>query len=154
MSERDSVITRAVGDAALARRLARRGAHERRQAGEIGLVLEHQLEPALVGEHVLAEARRQLGEALHDRRVARLLGRREPGAGADEVEVEALEDTPLLGVEPDASRRACSASMRANSAGMRVDAAVVRREQRRHLALHRLQRRRSLARRAGCGTAR
>ncbi len=101
MCERESVISRAVGDAALARGLARGVAHERRQAGEIGLVLQDESKPALVGEHVLAEARRQLGQPLHDRRVARLLGRRQLGAGAHEVEVEALEHAALLGVEAD-----------------------------------------------------
>ena len=138
---------RALGDAALARRLLRRGADERRQAGEIGLALEDQAKLALVGEHVLAESRRQLGEAPHDRRVARLLGRREPGAGADEVEVESLQDALLFRVEPDAVAPFVQCIDACEQRRVREDAAVVRCEQRRHLALHRLQRRRGLARR-------
>ena len=108
---------------------------------------EDEAELALVGEDVLAEARRQLGEPLHDRRVARLLGRRQLGAGADEVEVEALEDATLLRVELDAVAPLVQRIDASEQRSVGEDAAVVRREQRRHVALHRLQRGRSLARR-------
>ena len=137
----------ALGDAALARCLARRLAHERRQAGEIRFVLENQAELALVGEDVLAEARRQLGKALHDRGVARPRRRRQLRAGTHEVEVESLEHAALLGVEIDAIARFVKRVDAREQTGMGEDAAVVRGKTRRHLPLHRLQRRRSLARR-------
>ena len=147
MSERESVITApsAMPRSAAAWRAAART--ECRQPGAIGLAAQHELVCTLVGEDVLAEARHQLGEPLHDRRVTLLCGRSEPGAGADEVEVEALEDTPLLVVEPRLLAACVQRVDVREQPGMVVDPAVVAGELRRHLSLHGLQRRRSFARR-------
>ena len=101
----------------------------------------------LVVQHVLREARGQLGQLLHHLRVARLRLGRAAGAGAHEVEVHALQQAPLLGRQAERSRCACSASMRCEQPGVHVDRAVVRGQRRRHLALHGLQLGRGLRRR-------
>ena len=76
---------------ALARGFGGGGAGELGQAGDLGLAEgEHRL--AFVGEDVLAELRAQRGEALDDGGEAIAFGIGEPGPGADEIEVVALED--------------------------------------------------------------
>ena len=90
-----------VGDAALARRLPGRGANEVRQAGEVGLAAQHQLVARLVGEHVLAEARGQVGQPLHHLGIALLRRAVEARAGAHEVGVVALEHAQLLVAEAE-----------------------------------------------------
>ena len=106
-----------VGEPAVDRRLPRRVAQPAPASpARSASVEQDQLEPGLVGEHVLRELRRQRREPLDDRGVALLRCRREPRPGADEVEVHAFEQPRCSGSSPSASRRACSASMRANSA--------------------------------------
>ena len=134
------------GDAALARRLACRGADETRQAGEIGVAAQHELEARLVGEHVLAEAGGQVGEPLHDLGIALLRRAVHARAGAHEVGVIALEHAQLLVAEAELVAPAMERIDAREQGAVHVDAAVVRRQQRRHLALDRLQRRRGLAR--------
>ena len=76
--------------------LGRRRAHGFGQAGEVGLVLQHEHEGLLVGEQVLTEASAEHGHALGDRRHALLGLGREPGPGLDEGAVVALEHAGLL----------------------------------------------------------
>ena len=135
-----------VGDAALARRLACRGADEVRQAGEVGLAAQHQLKARFVGEHVLAEAGGQVGEPLHHLGIALLRRAVHARAGAHEVGVIALEHAQLLVAEAELVAPIVERVDPREQGVVHVDAAVVRRQQRRHLALDRLQRRRGLAR--------
>ena len=116
-SERDSVITWP-SQAALGRGLARRGAHEAGQAGQVGLAAQHQLPGRL--RRAARSARscvvssRQL---LHHLRIARLRAparRRAPARTKSRC--MRSSSRRCSGVRPSASRRACSASMRANSA--------------------------------------
>ena len=116
---------RDVAEAALACRLARRGANEVGQAGQVGFVREDELELRLVGEHVLAEARRQLGQALHQLGIAGALGRRQLGTGANEVEVVALEHARLLAAQAERGARGVQRVEAREQRGVRVDAAVV-----------------------------
>jgi len=138
---------RAVGDATVERSLTRRGADEFGQPGEVGIALQDELERTLVGEQVLAEARHQFGDASHDLGVAALRRGREPRAGANAVEMEALEDAALLGIEPERVAPRVQRIDPREQAGVGANAVLVRGELRHHRPLHLLQRRRRLARR-------
>ena len=121
--------------------------HEIRQAGHLGFVAQHETKARLVGQHVLAEARGQAGEPLHDVRVTLLLGRAELRPGAHEVEVEAFEHARLLGRQRKSLALRVECVDSGEQAAVHRDRAAVRRQQRRHVHLDRLQRRRGLARR-------
>ena len=90
--QRDHVAVQA----ALDRRLARRVAHEVGQAGQIGLAVERQDEGGLVGQHVLAELRRQRSQSLHQCAIALLVPRCQPRTGTHEVLVHLLEQAQLF----------------------------------------------------------
>ena len=124
-----------------------RGAHEVGQPGELALGAQHEPVGGLVGEHVLAELRRQLGEPPHDLGVALLFVGAEARAGAREVGVIALEHAQLLGAEAELGAPLVQRVDSREQRGVHRDRAVVRGEARRHLRLDRLQRRRRLARR-------
>ena len=117
MCERDSVITARLGDAALARRLARRVAHERRQAGEIGLARAARARNALSSartfwpKRVVSSASRCITAAWRACSAGAELG-----AGADEVEMEALEDAALLAGRARSARAARAARRCARTA--------------------------------------
>jgi hypothetical protein len=72
-------------------------AHETGQAGQLGLGRQAQLVAALGRQHVLREARVQLGQAGHDGGIAFARRGRQAGAGAQEVQVHALQQPALLG---------------------------------------------------------
>ena len=72
------------GEAALLRLGFHRLAHEVGQAGKLGFVVQRQREGLLVGEHVLAERRAELGQPLDDLGQALLRRAVERGAGAAE----------------------------------------------------------------------
>ena len=74
---------------------ARRRARKIRQAGEVVLG-ERQHVSLLVGEHVLAEGRAEAGEPVADLLQPLLGGGIEPGAGAAEERVVALQHPRLL----------------------------------------------------------
>ncbi len=95
--ERDDV---AAGMAALGREPRGACDQEARKPVEVALVEPHSPGP-FVRQHVLAEGGRQRGEPFADRGEARLGFRREPGAGAGEVEVSARKRARLLGREPE-----------------------------------------------------
>ena len=75
---------------------ARGGAGEIRQAGEIALGKRHHV-GLLVGEHVLPERRAEARQPLADLLQPLLRRRIEPGAGAAEQRVIALQHARLLG---------------------------------------------------------
>jgi hypothetical protein len=83
--------------AARLRDLGRAGLHRRRQAGELGLVLDDDLAVVLVGEHVLAEFREQRGQLLVDLGEFLLRRRVELRTRADEVRVVEPGEPLLLG---------------------------------------------------------
>jgi len=85
--------------AAVGRRLARVGAHEVGQPGQVGIVHQRQLPGAFVVQYVLRKARRQAGQRLHHLGVAGLVGARQARAGAHEIGVHALKQALLLGVQ-------------------------------------------------------
>ena len=89
------------GQAAVGGGLRRRGTDRVGQAGELGLAVEDEHVVALVGEQVLREERADLGEPLDDGGEAALALAVERRAGADEDRVVAIEDPPLLVVEPE-----------------------------------------------------
>jgi hypothetical protein len=143
--ERHDVRTRqrdhraAVGHAALGRRLACRGAHERRQSGHFGLVTQQQPVGRFVGELVLRELRGQLGETLHHLRIA-LPGRSdEPGAGAHEVEMHAVEQAALFSRQGQRLALLVQGVDACEQAGVHRDRAAMLRKEWRHVALDRLQ---------------
>ena len=133
-------------DAAFGGRMARRGANEIGQAGEVGLAAQDQLEARLVGQHVLPEPRRQVGQPLHDPGIALLRRAVHPGAGAHEVDVVALQRPQLLGAQAELASLVVQRVDAPEQGAVHVDAAVVPGQQRRHLALDGLQRGRGLAR--------
>ena len=135
-----------VGDAAFARGLPCRGADEVRQAGEVRLAAQHQVKAGFVGEHVLAEAGGQVGQPLHHLGITLLRRAVQARAGAHEVGVIALEHAQLLVAEAELVAPAVKRVDPREQGVVHVDAAVVRRQQRRHVALDRLQRRRGFAR--------
>ena len=137
ISERDSVTTCAPSrQPAVARGLARGRAHERRQAVEV-VVGQRQLEAGLVGQHVLREARRELREALHDLRVARLLVGAQLRAGAHEVDVQPFDEAQLLGQSrPELVTPRVHRVEPREQAGVHHHGAVVRGQRRGELALH------------------
>ena len=117
-----------------------RGLQEIRQAGEPGLVRDHERIGRLVLEHVLTEARTQLGQALADSRQALLRFRIEPGTGADEAAMPALQEPRLLGVEAE---RLAAAEHGVDAGEQRVihhDRRPVARGDRRERPFQRLQR--------------
>ena len=71
----------------------------------------------------------------------------EPGAGEHEVEMDPLEQAPLLVVEPERLAARVQLIDPGEQLRIEVDRAFVRGELRRHLALDSLQRRRRLGRR-------
>ena len=81
---------------AVQRRLARGGADEVRQAGQVAFAAQHQLVAALVGQHVLREAGVEFRLPLHVGGVALAVRALQPGAGADEVQVHALQQPAHL----------------------------------------------------------
>ena len=96
--ERVLTMTALPGELALFRRGLRRRDDRRRQAGEIGLGLEH--DPGvLVGHDLLLEVGEQPGQLLIDRRDAVALRDRQTGAGAGEALEGALEQAQLVGIE-------------------------------------------------------
>ncbi len=129
-----------IGDAALDGGLARGGAHEVGQPGELFLAAQHQAVIRLVGQHVLRKACGELGQALHHLRVACLGGRCQAGAGAHEVEVDPLQQALLLRRQAELVAPFMQLVDAPEKARMHVEGAVVRRHQRRELALDRLQR--------------
>ena len=120
---------------AIARGLRRGGAHEGRQSVEAG-VAQLELEAGLVGQHVLREARRELREAFHDLRVARLLVGAELRAGADEVDMQPLDQSQRLRVEPEFVAPRVHRVHAREQAGVHRHRAVVRRQRAGKLALH------------------
>jgi hypothetical protein len=123
---------------------ARRDAHVLGQAPEIPLAPERKAVARLVGQHVLAEPRRESGEALDDCGAARLGRLVEPRAGTLEVEVHALEEAQLLGGQVELVLATVEIVDAREERRVEIDGAVVGGETRRHLALDRLQRRRRL----------
>ncbi len=91
--------------APLLRGAARGGAHEIRQAGEVALAQRHRV-ALLVGEHVLAKRRAERREPVADLLQPLLRRRLEPGAGAVEECVVALQHPALLGREAETRRLA------------------------------------------------
>src|SRR4051812_17751338 len=89
------------GVPALLCRFPRRRAQEIRQASQVLLALQHERVGLLVGEHVLAECGAEPGEPLDDRSESLLAAAVESGAGALKTNVVAVENTPLLGIEPE-----------------------------------------------------
>ena len=126
---------RALSQAAIAGRLARGCADERRQAVEL-VVGQLQLEAGLVGQHVLREARGELGQALHDLRVARLLVGAQAGAGAHEVDVQALHQAQRLRNEPQRVARLMHGVEPREQPGVHHHRAVVRGQRAGQVALH------------------
>ena len=137
----------AVVDAVVERGLAQGSTHERRQASEVGFALQHQPKAGLVGQHVLAEARGELGQALHHLGIALLAGAGHARAGSHVVDVKTLEHAPLLAAQGEriALRMQCVEPR--EHAGVHVDPAVMRGQQWCHVALDGLQCGRGLARR-------
>ena len=89
-------------DAALARVRPQRLAGEVRQPSELGFAVKLQQKRLLVGKHVLAECGTERGEPLDNLGEPLLGGGVEPGAGAAEIRVVALQHAFLLGVELEA----------------------------------------------------
>ncbi len=84
----------------------RRGfAQEGRKPREIGFPIEHQAVGFFVRQDVLRKLRPEAREALGDGSKPGLLRPVEPGAGAQEDRVIAIEDAHLLGGEPEVFAR-------------------------------------------------
>ena len=132
--------------APVGRGLAGRGAHEVRQAGEVGRAVEHQRKRRLVGQHVLAELCRQRRQPLHQRGVAALGRRRQARTGAHEVLVHLLEQAQRLGSQAEPGAALVQRVDAREHAGVHVDRIAVRGHRLGHLALHLLQRGRGFRR--------
>ena len=131
--------------ASLRRGLAGAGAHEIGQTGHISIVAQHQPVRGFIGQHVLAEARGEFGQALHDLAVAHLRCRGEPGSGAHEIKMNALQHAALFRVQLERAALFVQRVDARKQCGIGVDRVVVRCQARRHVALHGLQSRRGLA---------
>jgi hypothetical protein len=95
----------------------------------------------------LRELCRQFRQPLDDLRHARLRGGGKPRAGQNEVEVNAIEQPELLGVERQLGSPRMERVDSPEKSSIQVNGAVMRGHPRRHLAFHRLQRGRCLRRR-------
>jgi hypothetical protein len=139
ISDRDSVMIPGASDAAFLRRLAGRRSNVVGKAGEVALVDEREAIFRFVGEHVLHESRRQHRKALDDGPVACLAASGEPGARADEIEMNALGEAPLF----SAGRQLIAATVDGfdprEELRVHRGRAVVGGELRRDVALDRLQ---------------
>ena len=133
-----------VAFAALAARRPRRRAQPLGQSREVVLAAQRQAEIRLVGQHVLAERRRQRRHALDDLPMPRPGGLREARPFADEIQVHALEKPQGFRRQPELAAAAMQPVDAVEEPRMQPDRAVVRGEARHHLALDGLQRRRRL----------
>ena len=137
MLERPSVMTYLPGSLRSAAASAATAITDSGRPARSSGALEDQHPGALVGEDVLAEGGADLGEALVDRLEPGLAGGVEARAGADEIGVVAVDDARLFGAERGA---VLPHGLDAAEQGrVEVDRVPVRREERRHLALDRLQ---------------
>jgi hypothetical protein len=146
MCERESVTTPAPATPRSLAAWRRRARTKSGRPAKVGAAAQTRAEARLVGEDVLAEAGGQVGEPLHHLGIALLRRAVHACAGAHEVGVIALEHAQTArrrGRARGAGREGIDAR---EQGAVHVDAAVMRRQQRRHLALDRLQRRRGLAR--------
>jgi hypothetical protein len=101
----------------------------------------------LVVQHVLAERRRERGDALGDRLGALARAPLELRAGEDEVEVHALEEPELLGIQAERFALRVQRVDAREQLRVELDRGVVGRELRHDLALDRLQLGRGVRRR-------
>ena len=124
---------------ALGRRLACRGAHEVGQPGQVGLGRQRETPARFVVQHVLPEARGQLRQFGHHRGIARAVRALQPGAGAHEVEVDALEHALLLGRQAQFIAPRMQGIDARKQLPVQVGGAVVRGQRCGHAALHGLQ---------------
>ena len=129
----------ALRPASLLRGGARCGAHGSRQARQVALLGQPQRPARFVVQHVLRERGLQFGETLDDRGQSLLLRGRQPGAGAHEVEVHALEQAPRLSAQAERVAPRMQRVDAREQRGVQVDRAVVRGQPRRHHAFDRLQ---------------
>ncbi|WP_309246625.1 hypothetical protein [Ramlibacter montanisoli] len=135
-----------VAQPALLRRHAGGRAHELRQARHLLLVVQHQGPGRFVVQHVLPEGRVAGGQLLGDLPDPRLRWGWQARAGEDEVEVHALQQAHLLGVQAEDGAPLVQIRDPLEQAGMQVDGAVVRGQHRGQLPLHFLQLGRGLRR--------
>ena len=127
-----------LGMAALGGDSRRAGAIEIRQALEILLVKQH--EPRLfVGEHVLPELGGERREPLADRSQTRLGVRRRARAGAGEIEVIAAEHARLFGRKPELGLFRLQGVDALEQRLVQIGVVAMAGENRRDLALDRLQ---------------
>ncbi len=136
-AERDHIFA---GKAALARGLGRLGDEPIGQAGEIVARLEHQREGLFIGEHVLRELRAERGEPLADLGEPRFDLRRKARAGAAEGEMMAFQDAALFGVEAKRIALLIDGIDAREERIVQMDLGVMPGEERRDLALDRLDR--------------
>jgi hypothetical protein len=125
--------------AALARGLCRRGHKRFRQSGEVILPFKQEHPGALVGKHVLAEGRAEQRQTLADRREPRLRFGIEMGADTAEGDVIALQNPALLRVEPERVPPFAQTLDSAEQARVEIDLVAMSGQERRYLALDRLQ---------------
>ena len=109
-------------------------AHERRQARELGLVVERKCEALLVGQNVLAERGAKACQPLGDRREPRLGSLVETGAGVAETGVITLENAPAFGIEAECVDAARQRIYSPVQAGIGVDLVPVPGHARRYFA--------------------
>ena len=126
-------------NAALERGLLGRGQHKGWQTGQLIFRFEHQLKFTFVGERILAKARVERGELLHHLAVALLVGRRELGASADKIQMDAFEQATLLCIQTQCVALSEERVDAREQCGISIDGIVMGGQRGRHFAFDRLQ---------------
>ena len=111
--------------------------HTGRQTGEIGLVLDHELEGVGLGEEIAVELHLESGQPLVDLLEPALILGSQKGAVADIIAVEILQQKELLGVEVERLALVIDGLHPGKEPGIELDLVLVGRQPRRDLLLNR-----------------
>ncbi len=120
------------------RRLSGAVAHEVRQSGEVARI-DAEMPRLLVVQHVLAELRMQHRQPLRDGAHPCPCLRPQPGAAAQVAAMHPLQQPHLVGLQPECRAAGMQRVDPREQTGIERDPHAVLRQQRRHLAVDRLQ---------------